>query len=152
MTVSMDLIKQLREETGVSIAKCKEALESSDGDIAKAREVLKEFSIASAEKKADRTLAAGRLFAYVHANKQIGTLLELLCETDFVSANEAFEQLGNDLTLHITAMGSTKETLLDEMFVKNPEMTIKDMLNETMQKTGERVEIGNIARFAINQG
>ena len=151
MTVSMELIKQLREETGVSIAKCKEALETSNGDIAKAKEILKEFSAASAEKKADRTLAAGRLFSYVHANKQIGTLLELSCETDFVSANESFEQLGNDLALHITAMGSTKESILEEMFVKNPEIKIQDLLNEAMQKTGERVEISKIARFVVGQ-
>ncbi len=151
MTISMDLIKQLREETGVSIAKCKEALEEAQGDIGAAREILKAYSSTAAEKKSDRALGAGRLFSYIHANKQVGTLLELMCETDFVSANEHFEQLGNDLALHITAMGSTKEGILEEPFVKNPEMTIQALVNEAIQKTGERIDIGRIARFAVNQ-
>ena len=76
----MDTIKKLREETGLSLAQIKKALDESQGDEAKAREVLSVFSAASAEKKADRELAAGVVSAYVHSTGTIGVLLELGCE------------------------------------------------------------------------
>lgn len=148
--VTAEQVKELRDETGISIGKCKEALEEAGGDMDKAREVLKEASAKAAAKKADRELGAGIIVAYVHSNQQVGTLLEMNCETDFVAKNEDFVALANDIAMHITAMSSeSKESLLEESFVKNPELTIAKLLEEGIQKLGERIEIGNFTRTTV---
>ena len=99
----IDNIKKLRDETGHSIAKCKEALEESGGDIEKAREVLREKGAVAAEKKADRDLGSGVIQSYIHTNSQIGVMVELLCETDFVARNEEFVTLARDIAMHCAA-------------------------------------------------
>jgi elongation factor Ts len=149
MEISIELVKQLRDETGVSIAKCKEALETANGDIEQARIVLREFSAGQAAKKADRTLGAGIVSSYIHGTKTIGTLIELLCETDFVAKNEDFVELGKSIAMHVTAMGSTPETLMEESFIMNPDVTINGLLEESMQKLGERIEIGRMHRIQV---
>lgn len=148
--VSIDDVKTLRDETGVSIGKCKEALEEADGDMEKAREILRSFSEKAAAKKADRDLGAGMVVSYVHSNGQIGALLELNCETDFVAKNEDFIALANDIAMHITAMmPETKEELLEQSFVKNPEVTIEGLIKEGIQKLGERIELGTFSRISV---
>ncbi len=149
MEISIDLVKQLREETGVSVAKCKEALEAANGDMERAREVLREFSAGQSAKKADRVLGAGAITTYVHSNKTVGTMLELLCETDFVAKNEDFVELGKHIAMHVTAMGSTADTIMEESFLMNPDITIHGLLEESMQKLGERIEIGRMYRIAV---
>ncbi len=150
MSTHAEIIKQLRDETGVSLGKCQEAVEQADGDIEKARELLREASAGLSAKKADRTLGAGSITSYIHSNLQVGTLLEMNCETDFVAKTDAFVQLANDVALHITAMGSMdKESLLAEPFVKNPEITIAQYIEETIQKTGERIEVGTFSRLTV---
>ncbi|HEY1041492.1 MAG TPA: elongation factor Ts [Candidatus Paceibacterota bacterium] len=149
MSISVEDIKTLRDETGISMQKCKEALEKTNGNIDEARALLKEESGKAAAKKADREFGAGAIFTYVHATKTIGTMIELLCETDFVAKNEVFEELGNNIALHVTAMSSTEESIRSEGFVKDPETTIETLLAQATQKLGERVDIGRIARFAV---
>ena len=103
--ISMDDIKRLRELTGGSIALCKKALEESDGDMEKAIFKLKKSSEALADKKsATRTAGAGLVESYVHGNKKVGVLLELRCETDFVSRNPQFQALAHDIALHIAGV------------------------------------------------
>ena len=97
------LVKQLRSETGHSIGKCKEALESTKGDLEKAREVLRERGAMTAQKKADRELNAGVVEAYIHTTRRVGAMVELLCETDFVARNEEFIALARDLAMHSAA-------------------------------------------------
>ena len=90
MSVTTEQIKQLREQTGVSITQCKKALEEADGDMEKAILVLKKKSKDIATKKSDRTLGAGVVAAYIHTGGSVGALVELSCETDFVAKNEEF--------------------------------------------------------------
>jgi elongation factor Ts len=149
MEISIDLVKQLRDETSVSIAKCKEALEQSGGDMDKAREILREFSAGQMAKKADRELGAGVVVSYIHNTKTIGTLLELLCETDFVAKNEDFIQLAQHIAMHVTAMGSTSETIMEEQFILNPDLTIHQAIEGGIQKLGERIEIGRMHRIQV---
>jgi elongation factor Ts len=149
--ITADQVKELREETGISVAKCKEALEQAQGDMDAARAVLREWSAAAAEKKADRELGAGIVAAYVHNNKTVGTLLQLLCETDFVAKNDDFVSLANNLAMHITAMGSTPETIKDEPFILDPEQTVAQMITGATQKLGERVELGTFSRYTIGE-
>lgn len=147
--ITADQVKVLRDETGISIGKCREALEKSNGDMAGAREILREESAAAAAKKADRTLGAGVVVSYIHGNKQMGVLFELLCETDFVAKNDDFIAAANNVAMHIAAMGSTEETLKSEPFLLDPEQTIESIIQQVTQKTGERVEIGRFTRITI---
>lgn len=149
MSISLEDVKTLRDETGISMQKCKEALEKTSGNIDEARALLKEDSGKAALKKADREFGAGAIFTYTHTTKTIGTMIELLCETDFVAKNEMFEELGNNIALHVTAMGSTAESLRSEIYVKDGETTIETMLAQATQRLGERIDVGRIARFAI---
>ncbi len=150
MSIDIEKIKQLREETGVSIGKCKEALQEAGGDMEKAREILKEFSAKAAAKKADRDLKAGVVQAYIHANNTVGVLVKLACETDFVAKNDDFLQLAKDIAMHIAAMNpETKEELLEQPFIKNPELTIQKLIEGAILKIGERIELDDYTRYEV---
>jgi elongation factor Ts len=149
MSITAQDIKELRDKTGLSISKCKEALEKAEGDIAKAEELILAESGSFAAKKAARTLKSGRVFSYIHANGSMGVLLEMLCETDFVAKNEDFASLAKDIAMHITAMDSQADSVLEEDFIKNPEKKIQTLIDESIQKIGERIEIGRFTRFAV---
>lgn len=150
MEISMTEIKALREETGVSIMKCKQALEEAGGDMNKAREILREISSKAAAKKSDRELGAGIIQAYIHPNKTIGVLVNLACETDYVAMNEDFISLGNDIAMHIAAMmPESVEDLIGQAFVKNPEITIAKLIEDAVLKIGERIEVAEFTRYAV---
>ena len=102
MEITTDIIKQLRELTGVSVMQCKKALEEADGDLAQAEVILKKHSAASAEKKAERSLAAGTIGSYTHEGA-IGALVLLSCETDFVAKNPEFVALAREIAMQVTA-------------------------------------------------
>ena len=150
MNITAEQIKELRDATGISVMQCKKALEESGGDMEQAKVALQAIAAAQAEKKADRTLGAGMIASYIHANKKMGLLVEVLCETDFVSANEEFVNLANQVALHIGAMApETVEELLEQPFLLNPELTVKQMVDNVTQKTGERVEISKFVKYSI---
>jgi elongation factor Ts len=195
MAITTEDIKSLREKTGVSVIQCKKALEEADGDMEKALLILKKKSAEIVEKKSDRELGGGVVQSYIHGNKKIGCMIELLCETDFVANNEEFQALAYDIAMHVTAMrpefltandiseenkiqvenlckeevagldkpeeikakileGKIQDyfksrTLVDQPFVKNPDMTIKDLINEAVQKFGEKIEIGRFACYSL---
>lgn len=100
----MEQVKALREKTGGGIVEVKKALDEANGDEAKAIEILKKRGEAKALKKTDRTAGEGIVVSYIHSNQRVGTLLTLLCETDFVGRNEEFQELAHDLAMHVTAM------------------------------------------------
>lgn len=146
----MEDIKALREESGVSIMKCKQALEEASGDMNKAREILREISSKAAAKKADRDLGAGIVQAYIHPNNTIGVLINLSCETDYVAMNKDFIALANDIAMHIAAMMPEDVVgLLEQPFVKNPEVTISKLIEEATLKIGERIEVAEFTRYTI---
>jgi len=192
--ITTEQIKQLRDETGVSVMQCKKALEEAGGDIEKAKIILRKISKISADKKADRTLGAGAVVSYIHAGGAVGVLLELFCETDFVAKNDEFKVLAKDIAMHVAALSPeylkaedireedrakakelfekeagdkpqeirdkivegklsayfSEKVLLEQAFIKNPEMTIKALLEQASQKFGERTEVGRFARFSIH--
>lgn len=150
MAVTAEAVKELRDKTGVSMMECKKALEEAGGDMAKAMELLGARAQAQAAKKADRTLGAGAVGAYVHGNGQVGAMVVLSCETDFVSKNEEFTGLARDIAMHISAMmPQTVEELLAQPFIKNPEKTIAQLVSDATQKFGERTEITAFGRYAV---
>lgn len=150
MDITVDQIKALREETGVSIGKCKQALVEANGDMDGARGLLREISAKAAAKKADRDLAAGIVSAYIHPNNTIGVLVKLGCETDYVARNEDFMGLANNIGMHIAAMATENvKELMEQPFVKNPEITIAKLIEEATLKIGERIEVAEFSRFSI---
>ena len=102
MDISIDIVKELREKTGLSVMQCKKALEESGGDVDKAEVILRKRSSEAADKKSDREIGAGAVGMYLHDNA-IGAMTLLSSETDFVSKNPEFEQLARDLAMQVAA-------------------------------------------------
>lgn len=176
--ITSEQIKALRDKTGISVMACKKALEEAGGDEVKALEVLKEKSAEQAAKKGDREFGAGIIEAYVHSNGLTGSMIELACETDFVSNNAEFRTMAKDIAMQVVAFSPAvlKESdvtdevkakakednggedveismlaLLTQPFIKNGEMTIQGVLDAAMQKFGERIEVLKFARFEIGK-
>lgn len=195
MAITTEQVKELRDQTGVSVMQCRKALEEAGGDMAKAAIILRKKSGDMGSKKADRTFGAGTVQSYIHSNGNVGAMVTLLCETDFVSGNDEFKALARDIAMHIaaqnpkflkkedvdeTAKSNAKEVfakeaeaqlkgkpqeiqdkildgklsayfaeivLLDQPFIKNPEVTIQGLIDAGMQKFGEKIAVGKFARF-----
>jgi elongation factor Ts len=103
-TISAGQVKELRERTGAGMMECKKALEEAKGDMEAAIDLLRAKGAAKAAKRAERETREGTIGSYVHSNGRLGVLVEVQCETDFVSRNETFQQLARDLAMHIAAM------------------------------------------------
>lgn len=150
MEITSEQVKELRDKTGVSVMECKKALVQAEGDMAKALAILGERSVAMAAKKQDRELAAGTVGSYVHSTAQVGALVLLLCETDFVSKNEEFVALARDIAMHASAMRPESiEAILAQPFIKDGERTIEQLLQAASQKFGERVELSKLDVFSV---
>jgi elongation factor Ts len=146
----IELVKKIRSETGLGVMEIKSALEKSGGDEKKAKEILKSKGYEKAEKRAERETHQGRVATYTHSTGKIGVMVELLCETDFVAKNENFLSVAKDLCLQVAAMDpkDTKE-LLEQEFIKDPTLKIKDLVTALSAKFGENIKIGRIERFEI---
>jgi elongation factor Ts len=172
MSASVELIKKLRSITSASISDCKSALQETSGDIQKAAEWLRQRGLEMASKKQDRISREGRIEAYVHLGNKIGVLLEVDCETDFVARNSDFCQFTKDIAMQIAAcqpqyikkedvpqdlLAQEKDKelffrnncLLEQVFIKDPGMTIKDYLGSTVVKLGENIVIRRFTRYQI---
>jgi len=101
-TISAEMVKDLRDKTGVGMMECKKALTESNGDFEKAVDLLRQKGLATASKKAGRTASEGLIESYIHMGK-IGTMVEVNCETDFVARTDDFKQLAKDIAMHIAA-------------------------------------------------
>ena len=103
MAITASLVNELRQKTGAGMMDCKKALEESAGDLEKAVEVLRKKGLSAVAKKAGRIATEGAIGSYIHMGGKIGVLLEINCETDFVSQNDIFQGLVKDISLHIAA-------------------------------------------------
>jgi len=190
-------IKQLRDETGVGIMEARSALTEANGDMEKAKAVLRQKGAATAEKKSGRATSQGLVEAYIHPGGRYGALVEVNCETDFVARTDAFKELTRDLAMHITATNpqyvdlssiptdevETKRQqlrqealaegkpesvvdkmvdgrmkkyaeevcLLDQPWVKDPEKTIRQLVQETVSKTSENIQVRRFARYQLGE-
>lgn len=130
MEITTGQIKELRGATGVSVMQCKKALEEAGGDMDKAKVILQKLSARAAEKKADRELGAGTVAAYIHNGGAVGAMVELSCETDFVSKNEEYKNLARDIAMQVAAMAPsciTRESISEEEIKKAKEVFAKDL-------------------------
>ncbi len=101
MTISAQMVKELREATGAAVLDCKKALEEHQGDMEKAKAYLAEKGLAVAKKKAERIAREGKIETYTHPGGRVGVIVEVNCETDFVAKTEQFQTLAHDIALHI---------------------------------------------------
>ncbi|MEN9338449.1 MAG: hypothetical protein RI945_174 [Candidatus Parcubacteria bacterium] len=156
--MSTEIIKDLREATGLSLGEIKKALDESNGDKEKALAVLSEKAKEVAAKKGDRELNAGIIGVYTYGGGTAAAMVELSCETDFVAKNEEFKALANDIAFHIVAMdpisidnedGSGEDTaLLSQAFIKDPSQTIKQKIEAAIQKFGENTKVKRFVRYS----
>jgi len=140
MTITTEEIKKLREQTGVSVMKCKAALEEAEGDMEKALTILQQKSKDAALKKSDRSLGSGVVVSYVHSNNTIGVLLELACETDFVAKNEEFKDLAYQIAMHAAAMNPTyihEQEISDQEREKIKELLTKEVADKPKEVQGK---------------
>ena len=149
----MDLlqaIKELREETSLPFTEIKNALHEARGDKEKARAVLTARGATIAEKKSSRSTHEGLIDAYVHSTKKVGVLVELVCETDFVARNPMFVELAHECALHIAAMDPQNiEELLAQPYIKDPAMSVGQLITNAIAKLGENIKIARFVRFAL---
>ena len=148
--VTIDQIRQLREQTGVSIIECKKALDQSEGDFEKAKELLRKWGKELAGKKSAREAKQGLIDSYIHPNKKVGVLLDIGCETDFVAKSKEFTNLSHEICLHIAAMSPiSSDDLMSQPWIKDDSKTIKDLISDYIAKLGENITIKNFARYEI---
>lgn len=135
----IDLIKELRRETGVSLGECKKAIEEAGGDIEKAKEILRKRGQNLAGKRSGREAGEGIITSYIHPNKRVGVLLDIRCESDFVARSEDFINLSREICLQIAAMNPafvSPEDIPKEVLIKE-----KDIYKEQFAKFGKPEEI-----------
>ncbi|HLA49094.1 MAG TPA: translation elongation factor Ts [Candidatus Saccharimonadales bacterium] len=149
--IDISEVKRLRKLTGVGITDAKAALVEAGGDFDKALAAMRKAGLTKADKRSEREARAGVIASYVHDGR-IGVLVEVNCETDFVAKTDEFKELVKDLCLHIAASEPETETeLLQQPFIKNPEITVADYVKEHIAKLGENIVVRRFARMALGE-
>jgi len=132
--ITAALVKQLRERTGAGMMECKSALTEAKGDLPEAEVVLRKRGIASAGKKASRTTKQGSVGTYIHAGAQLGVLVEVNCESDFVARTDDFQELVRDIAMHIAAT--------DPQFIRKEDVTPAALEKEKDIQLGRAINEG----------
>lgn len=146
----IEKVKKIREATNLSIKEISSALAESGGNEEKALTILKSRGAQIADKKSSREIKEGIVEAYIHINKKVGAMLELGSETDFVARNDEFKKLAHEIAMQIASMNPKDvDELLSQPFIKDPSMTIADLLNQYISKLGENIKIRKFIRLEI---
>ncbi len=148
----MDIIKlkQLREETGISFSLCKKALVDSKNNIEAAKKLLTKWGAEKVIDKEGRSTSQGGLFSYVHHNKKIASLVELLCETDFVAGNVEFLRLGAEIAMQVASVSpGNVEKLLKQEYIRDPSKKIEDLIKDAVLKFGENIKIARFIKWNL---
>lgn len=197
MDITAEMVKELRQRTGIGVMECKKALKESKGNIEKAIVILRKKGYARAKDKMSRDTAEGIVGSYIHLNGKIGVLIEVNCESDFVSLNDEFKELVKNIAIHIAASAPeylssediplevleeekeiireqfkdskkppeiiekivqgkigkfNKEVcLLDQPYVKDDKISIKELVTSHVAKFGENIRIKKFARFELGK-
>jgi elongation factor Ts len=198
MDISATLVKELRDKTGAGFMECKSALAEAGGDIEKAVTILRTRGQAQAAKRSGRSTSQGLVGSYIHPGGQIGVLVEVNCESDFVARTDDFQHLVKEIAMHIAAAnptylrredvaagelekekaiyraqfaGSNKPpqvvdkivegkltsyyeqvVLLDQPSIRDPKVTIADMIKTAIAKLGENISVARFVRFKVGEG
>ncbi len=151
MEISAQLVKQLRERTGAGMLECKGALVESKGDVAAAEIVLRKKGIASASKKSSRSTRQGVVTSYIHPGAQLGVLVEVNCESDFVARTDDFQELVKDLAMQIAAADPQfirREEVTQEALDKEKDIQRARAINEGKpEKMAEKIVEGRMNKY-----
>lgn len=140
MNIDIELVKQLREETGAGVLDCRKALEKTEGDLEAAIEHLREKGLAAAAKKAGREASEGLVESYTHPGGRVAVMVEVNCETDFVARTNEFEEFTHDIALHVAAMAPRYMSPEDM-----PEEKLADLKDKYRQQALQEGKPENIA-------
>ncbi len=197
MSISADIVKQLRERSGAGMMDCKNALVEAGGDMERAMTILREKGISKAANKAGRATKEGVIGCYVHPGDKLAVLVEINCETDFVARTDQYKELARNLAMHVAAANPlvvrreelsqeqivaerdiyrtqalnegkpekivdkivegkidkyyAEVCLMEQAYVKDPDKTINDLINETIGKIGENMSIRRFVRFRLGE-
>lgn len=148
----IELLKKLRNETQVSIADCRRALEETDNNYEKAKDWLRHHGIEKAEKKSERETSQGVIDCYIHQNGRVGAMVEILCETDFVARTEEFKKLAREIAMQVAAMNPKDvDTLLKQEYIRDSSKTIESLIKESIAKIGENIKINKFSRIELGR-
>jgi elongation factor Ts len=196
-TISAEMVKGLREKTGVGIMDCKQALTESNGDMGAAVDFLRKKGLATAKKRAGRAVGEGVIQSYIHMGGKIGVIVEVNCETDFVAKTDDFKEFAKNIAMHIAAtspVGITPDDVPEEViskekeiyraqaletgkpenivekiaegkvqkfykenclllqpYVRDPNLTVEDVINSVIAKIGENISIRRFVRYQIGE-
>ncbi len=154
MQISAKDVKELREMTGAGMMDCKKALVESDGELEKAVAYLRKQGLSKAAKKADRSANEGLIYSYIHPGSKLGVLLEINCETDFVARTQDFQNLAKDSDKIVEGKLSKyyqEVVLLEQPFIKDQDVSVKDLLNNSISKVGENIVVKRFVRFRMGE-
>jgi len=151
MEISADLVKELRQRTGIGMMECKEALREAGGEIEKAIEVLRKKGYARAKDKMSREASEGLVGSYIHMNGRIGVLIEINCESDFVARNDDFKDLVKNVAMHIAA-ANPKYIVPEEVpaaVLEQEKEIIREQLKDTKKPPEiiEKIVQGKLSKF-----
>ncbi len=153
MEISSAQLKELRDKTGISVMQCKKALEEAEGDMDKAIIILKKKRSDAADKKSDREIGAGAVGSYIHNTNEVGALVLLGCETDFVSKNPEFVELAKEIAMHVAAINPTyvkREDVPEEEINKAKELFQKEVADKPADMQ-EKILEGKLASYFRDQ-
>jgi elongation factor Ts len=151
--ITAGMVKELRERTGAGMMDCKKALTASNGDMEKAIEFLREKGLAAAAKKAGRVAAEGLVVTYVTDDNKTAVVLEVNCETDFVAVNDQFINFTNSIAKQIASSNvTTVDQLLEEKFINDSNITVKEALTALIAKIGENMNIRRFEKLTVQNG
>jgi len=146
----LEKVKQLREETAVSLGECRKALEESAGDLGKAKDILRKMGRSLAEKRVSKDAKSGIIYSYLHSNNKVGVMIELRCESDFVANSSDFRNLAHEISLQIAAM-NPKFIAPEDITEKDLEKE-KEIYEDQLKSSGKPKEmIGKIMEGKINK-
>ena len=151
MAITAQMVKELREKTGVGMMACKEALQATSGDMDKAVEYLRKKGMAAAEKKAGRGTKEGVIESYIHSNKKIGVMIEVGCETDFVAKNEDFQKFVRNLAMQIASANPKwidRDSVPEDIIEKEKEI-YRDQLKDSKKPENviDKIIEGKLNKF-----
>jgi len=161
LAISAQQVKELRDKTGAGIMDCRRALEDTDGDMEKASVALREKGLTQHTKVAGRATGQGLVESYIHTGGRIGALVEINCETDFVARTDEFRTLAREIAMQVASMdpktvgdmqaepSDDESVLLDQSYIRNPSVTIRDLIREAIGKVRENIVVSRFARFEV---
>lgn len=147
--ISLELIKQLRERTGIGMMNCKKALEESNGDIEKAIEILRKKGAAIAQKRSGQATSEGVVYAYIHPGSRVGVMVEINCETDFVARTEDMAKFIADLAMQIAAFRPVciASEDVDSELVEKEKNIYKEQLKDKPPKVIDQIIEGKLQKY-----